>query len=119
MARNKCLILQITICLPNLDSASSNLDSAAALISDSETQPNTCTIPSITSMVASLLAEEKEKDKRRLNLIVHQLLEPTDTDPQQRKECNIKESSDIIQKYTGVSVSVTNAVRLDNKGAKP
>ena len=34
----------------------------------------------ITTTVASFLAEEKEKDRRCLNLIVHQLAEPTETD---------------------------------------
>ena len=88
---------------------SRNLDSSTTLIPDSETQSNTCSVPNITSTVASLLAEEKEKDRRRLNLIVHQLPEPIETDPQQRKECDIKETSDTIQKYLGVSVSITNA----------
>ena len=68
---------------------------------------------------ASFLAEEKEKDRRRLNLIVHQLIEPTETDTQKRKECDVKETSNVIRKYLGVSASITNAVRLGNKGAKP
>ena len=73
----------------------------------------------ITTTVASFLAEEKEKDRRRLNLIVHQLEEPTETDAQKRKECDVKEISDIIQKYLGVSATLTNAVRLGSKGDKP
>ena len=114
-----CLSGEEQMSYPTNQKLSPNSDSTITLISDSVTQSNTCTIPSITSTVTSLLAEEKEKDRRRLNLIVHQLAEPTETDPQQRKECDIKETSDIIQKYLGVSVSVTNAIRLGNKGAKP
>ena len=49
----------------------------------------------IPTTVASLLAEEKEKDKRQLNLIVHQLLESNETDTQ-RKEYDIQETSKVI-----------------------
>ena len=73
----------------------------------------------INTTVASFLAEEKEKDRRRLNLIVHQLAESDETDAQKRKECDVKETSDIIQKYLGVSATLTNPVRLGIKGAKP
>ena len=75
----------------------------------------------INTTVASFLAEEKEKekDRRRLNLIVHQLAEPNETDAQKRKECDVKETSDIIQKYLGVSATLTNPIRLGIKGAKP
>ena len=73
----------------------------------------------IPTMVTSLIAEEKVKDKWRLNLIVHQLIESTKTDAQKRKEYDIQEISRVIQNYLGVSASITNTVRLESRGAKP
>ena len=64
--------------------------------------------------VASSLAKRRDKDRcGRLNLIVHQLTEPTETDV--KKECDIKETVDIIQNYLGVSATVNNAVKLGSK----
>ena len=71
----------------------------------------------IPTTVASLLAEEKEKDRRRLNLIVHQLMEPTETDAQKRKQRDLQETANVIQNYLGVLASMTNAVRLENKSS--
>ena len=50
-----------------------------SILADQQTQ---ATNTDITTTVASFLAEEKEKDRRRLNLIVHQLIEPIKIDTQ-------------------------------------
>ena len=49
--------------------------------------PNTTqqTNADITSTVANILSEEREKEKHQLNLIVHQLAESTQEEPQTRK----------------------------------
>jgi len=73
----------------------------------------------ITSTVANILQEEREKEKRQLNLIVHQLAESTQEEPQSRKAEDIETTSKLIQKYLGVTSTVTNAIRLGSKGAKP
>jgi len=51
-----------------------------------------------------------------LNLIVHQLAEYKQEEPQSRKAEDI---SKLIQKYLVVTSTVTNAIRLGSKGAKP
>lgn len=116
----KKLLQSLTADLTNLSKKVTNQETSTS--SDGPvpfSNPAQVASSDIPTTVASLLAEEKEKDRRRLNLIVHQLIEPTESDVQKRKECDIKEASNIIQNYIGVSASITNAVRLGKKGAKP
>ena len=56
----------------------------------------------ITSTVANILSEEREKEKRQLNLIIHQLAESTKEEPQVRKAEDEEVCSKLIQKYLGV-----------------
>lgn len=74
---------------------------------------------SISTAVTSALSEERDKEKRKLNLIVHNTVEPTAEDGQARKKQDIDNISRIFQKNLGVNVKVTNALRLGKKGDKP
>jgi len=71
---------------------------------------------SISTAVTSALSEERDKEKRKLNLIVHNTVEPTAEDGQARKKQDIDNISRIFQKNLGVNVKVTNALRLGKKG---
>lgn len=62
--------------------------------------------------------EEKEKEKKHLNLIIHNLEEPTDEDGLARKEADIQKASKVIHDYLGVSATINNAIRLGKFGAK-
>lgn len=73
----------------------------------------------ISSAVASVISEEKDKDKRKLNLILHNVVEPTADDGQTRKKEDIDHVSDIFHKSLGVPVQITNAIRLGKRGDKP
>ena len=69
--------------------------------------------------VASALSEEKDKEKRKLNVILHNVAEPTADNSQSRKREDIDHVSSIFHKPLGVSVQITNAVRLGKRGDKP
>ena len=69
----------------------------------------------ISRIITSVLSEEKEKEKRRLNLIVHNLEESQESDPHKRKDFDIKETKEIFHKYLGVQVNITKASRIGKK----
>ena len=70
-------------------------------------------------VVKSFIAEEKEKSRRRLNLILHHIPESTATEGITRKHDDIKQVSSILDKYIGTSPSIQKAFRLGNKGDTP
>ena len=80
----------------------------------SDTQYTTPNQPGskLTTIVSSVLNEEKEKARRRLNLIVHNAPESTADDGPTRKAHDIKFVSTAFQQYLGVSTKIDKAVRL-------
>lgn len=60
----------------------------------------------ITTIVLSYLNEEKEKSKRQLNLIVHNLKVPSSEDSATRKKDDIKQINDLLQNHMHVEVTV-------------
>ena len=72
----------------------------------------------ITSAVVSAISEEKDRDKRKLNVILHNVSEPTSDDGNSRKKEDIEQVSSIFQKTLALSVKVTNAVRLGKRSDK-
>jgi len=70
-------------------------------------------------MVLSYLNEEKERSKRRLNLIVHDLMEPSSEDGATCKKEDIKQVNDLLLKHVEVSPTITNAIRLGKRGDRP
>ena len=73
----------------------------------------------ITSAVALAISEEKEREKRKLNVILHNVAEPTSDENNCRKKEDIEQVSNIFQKSLGVAVRVVNAVRLGTRSDKP
>ena len=73
----------------------------------------------IQSMVNSFINEEKEKAKRRLNLIVHNVTESTNEDGLIRKKHDIDYVTSTIQQYLGVNVIINKAFRLGQRNDKP
>lgn len=80
---------------------------------------NNLSAESIATMTASLMSEEKEKEKRKLNVIIHNFPESTLEDAQARKQDDIKNINSLLAKYVGVSASISNAVRLGKKLESP
>lgn len=78
-------------------------------------KPESLTVRDISQAVSSCMSEEKEKQRRRLNLIVHNLAESSSTEGQQRKLDDINKVANILTNTLEVSAKVTNAVRLGKK----
>lgn len=71
-----------------------------------------------TSYMSSFMNEEKEKEKRRLNLIIHNIKESADTDSSVRKEHDITLVESTLKQYLGVSTKVEKAARLGKRTDK-
>ena len=71
-----------------------------------------------SSFMSSFMNEEKEKDKRRLNLIIHNIVESTDVDSSVRKEHDINLVDSILKKYLGISAKIERAIRLGKRTDK-
>ena len=83
---------------------------------DSSPSPNAKTISeSVASLTASLVTEQKEREKRELNLVLHNVPEPTTTDNSARKEEDITQVNSILSGYLDVKPTIKNAVRLTDK----
>jgi len=50
--------------------------------------------------------KKKEKDKRRLNLILHNVIETNAEHPQERKQADIEDSRKSIKSYVGTDANI-------------
>ena len=73
----------------------------------------------LTAMVTSFISKEKEKAKRHLNLIVHNIAESTSEDGTTRKKHDVESVSGILQQHLGISATISKAFRLGQRGEKP
>ena len=64
----------------------------------------------ICSTVTSLLSKEKEKERRKLNVIIHKIPESTSEDPLERKAHDIEQVNSLLEHYLKVDVQVDSAV---------
>ena len=69
----------------------------------------------ITNTVTSILAEEKEKEKRKFNLVVHKVPESTSINAQERKAHDIDQVQTILQKHLSLETTIENPIRLGTK----
>ena len=72
----------------------------------------------IASTVTTAFNEERERERRQLNLIIHNLAESNANEGEARKTADIKHVADIF-KFLGAKASVTKAIRLGKKSNKP
>ena len=70
---------------------------------------------STSEVLTSFINEEKERNKRRLNIIVHNIAESSAESGSERKSCDINNVTSIFDKYVGVKVKVTNANRIGRR----
>ena len=73
----------------------------------------------MVQIAASVATEQKEKEKRQMNIILHNLEESNAADGTARKQDGIKKCLSVFQTYLGQSVSITNAFRLGQRAEKP
>ena len=93
-------------------------DHKAALGSNPPSRVSPITEESVANIAVSINAEQKEKEKRQLNIIVHNLEESSASEGPARKEDDISECKSLFQKYLGVTVSIHNAIRLGKRSDK-
>lgn len=73
----------------------------------------------ISQAVSSVLNEEKEKSKRRLNIILHNIPELTAENIDMQKQHDVDTAKAIVNQHLGIPASLTQAVRLGKKSDKP
>ena len=88
---------------------------------DTATQPNSsqsqpCTPDELRNAISAVINEEKEKQKRKLNLIIHNVKESNAEQPQARKEQDLATLQDIMSSQLNIQVRISNAIRLGKKG---
>ena len=74
---------------------------------------------SFMHLTTSIVAEQKEKEKRQLNLILHKVEESAEEEPPNRKKDDIQKVTSLFTEYIGVETTITNATRIGKKGTKP
>ena len=70
----------------------------------------------LVDLTHSLIAEQRERDKRKLNMILHGTEESTSENSQSRKQDDITSLNFIFAKYLNITPTIiTNAIRLGKK----
>ena len=96
-------------------SIKSLLNEHTTQLSKVPTSVNAVPPESAEQIAVSLLSEQKEKEKRQLNIMIHKLEESTADDGLSRKQDDIKKCVSLFQNYLGVKVAITNARKKSNR----
>jgi len=100
----------------SLNDTSGSLESSSSMDSSShQNQPRPVNNISTSEVLSSFINEEKERSKRRLNLIVHNVPEPSAESGLERKSEDINTVSSIFDKFLGAKVKVKNANRIGRR----
>jgi len=94
------------------NSIKSLLNKHTTQLSKVPTPVNDVALISAEQNAVSLLSEQKEKKKRQLDIIIHELEESTADDGLSRKQDDTKKCKSLFQKYLGAKVAITNAFHL-------
>ena len=73
----------------------------------------------LENLAHSIVSEQKEKEKRQFNLVLHNVLEPLEQDASDRKSADLSKVTSLFSDHLGVTCSLTNAVQIGKKGTKP
>lgn len=68
-----------------------------------------------SEVITSFLNEEKERSKRRFNVILHNVEESSGDNGQVRKEQDVNKATSIFNEYMGIKPTVVNALRIGKK----
>ena len=69
----------------------------------------------IVNVTSSLAIEQRERERRQLNLILHNVPESISCEPNTRKKEDIDFAQSTFSNILGTAVTVTNAVKLGKK----
>jgi len=70
----------------------------------------------LSNAVKSVINEEKERNKRKLNLIIHNIAESDADTSEIRKQEDLKQVNDIFSKQLDIQTNISNIIRLGKKG---
>ena len=86
-------------------------------IHDNDTVPTVMppSLGEISASFASVVSEQKEKEKRCLNVILHNVPESTSDDNKTRKADDIEAVYGIVNNYLGAKAEISNTIRLGKK----
>ena len=70
---------------------------------------------SVSNIASSLVEEQHEREKRKLNIIIHNVPESTKDDPAARKNDDIAVVTDLFQKHMKIKSTINKAVRIGKK----
>ena len=74
---------------------------------------------SVVNIALSLTSEQKEKERRQFNVILHNLKESDASDSVTRKQDDIESCCSLFSTYLSVSASIKSAIRLGKRGSRP
>ena len=99
----------------NMQIDQSPTDQSEAHITNT-TQP---TSDELSNAVKSVINEEKERNRRKLNLIIHNIPESEAEAPNIRKEEDTKQITEVFRKQLKVEANISSIVRLGKKVVAP
>ena len=98
------------------ESLQGSLSSADNTTMEMENPPSSNSSNSTSEVIATYLEEEKERSKRRLNVIVHDTEESSADNGQVRKEHDVNTTMSIFDKYMGdKALLLRNCTKLRKK----
>ena len=74
---------------------------------------------SVVNITLSLTSEQKEKERRQFNVVLHNLKESDASDSVTRKQDDIESCCSLFSTYLSVSASIKSAIRLGKRGSRP
>ena len=115
----KIVVLENTTLCEIKEELTSQLSKCSELLSSPNNAVASKPPALITNTVYTAINEEKKREKRQLNLIIHNLVEVNSDQGEVRKADNIKHTLDIFNNYLGVKSTVSKAICLGKRSTKP
>ena len=74
---------------------------------------------SVANITVGVVDEQREREKRKLNMIIHNVSESTkETGPERKADC-IATVNSLLHEHLGISATISNAIRLGKKSDRP
>ena len=102
--------------LDDLRKEQSNMDLEEGVLTDST---GSLTSKSVTTITVRVVDEQREQDRRRLNLIFHNVPESAKQSGPERKADDINMINGLLHQHLGYSPTISNALCLGKKADRP
>ena len=103
----------------SLDEKLTSKPTTEAVDSGRDDIPNGTTHSSIDTITVGVVDEQRDQDKRKLNLILHNINESDKQDGPSRKADDIAYITALLRDHVGIAPTVTNAFRLGKRSDRP